>query len=479
MGLKSVKFKKSQIYFLFFFIGIFFIPFNSFEGINAFGEFRNESAAYFFFIGFLILIYDFFITGSVYFPIKSYLFKCLLLLFLWCLVTTLFNGLEVSQSYYKQTSGFNRFIRQYFSLILSGLIFLLFYFNVLKRLNTNDILLKVRKVFLFSLIVASVYGFLEILVTFFGKYQFFGVLQLFNYFPFLEVKLHGFKRISSVSYEPPWLAIYLITIFPWMFSFILTEKGVKRFIPAFLILVLTFFSGSRTGLLVISIQTLIFFSILFSIKKYRKYVVYFFGCVFLMGTFLLIINGRNVIKEVDKKVETLNFLDNLTKNVSNKSRFGMQYASIQVFKEHPIIGVGFGQQTYYSRYHYPYWATKDNYEFDTFYKNQNLLSFPPGYNVYTRLMAETGIVGILFFLYLALMIILRTLKIIKSKDKNRRILAIILLVSFIGFYINWFQIDSFRLYGFWLSFAILMVLLGRSDDSTELINRTYKDQEEG
>ena len=32
-----------------------------------------------------------------------------------------------------------------------------------------------------------------------------------------------------------------------------------------------------------------------------------------------------------------------------------------------------------------------------------------------------------------------------------------LLVSFIGFFINWLQIDSFRIYGIWICFAILIL----------------------
>ncbi|WP_299315647.1 O-antigen ligase family protein [uncultured Aquimarina sp.] len=461
------KIKSSQIGLIFLYLGIFFIPFNSFEGIGALGEFRNESAAYFFFIGFMFVLSNFVKNRQIFFPYKSELFKYLLLFLFWCAVTTILNIYGVSQNYYKQTPGIYRFIRQYFSLLLSSFAFLLFYLNVLRHLSVEDILLKIRKVFLCSLTVASVYGFFEILITFFKKEELIGVLTLFNYFPFLEVVLHGYERISSISYEPPWLAIYLITISAWMFSYIITEKGAKKFVPAILVLVLTFFSGSRTGLFVVSVQVIIFFGILFSFKKYRKYVIYFLGCFFLIGTILIVINGDKVSKEVTRKLETLDFIGNLTENVSNKSRFGMQYASLQVFAENPIIGVGFGQQTYYSRFHYPNWATKDNYEFDLFYKNQYLKSFPPGYNVYTRVMAETGLIGIFIFLLMAFMIIAQTLLIIKNSSQERKVLAIILLVSFIGFYINWLQIDTFRLYGFWLSFAVLIIIIKHKRDSSK------------
>src|SRR5690606_24301442 len=117
-------------------------------------------------------------------------------------------------------------------------------------------------IFLGSLIVASVYGFLETLIVYFKIDSVRPFLDLFNYFPFLTVKVFG-DRISSITQESPYLAIYLITIAGWMFSYILTSKGIKKFIPTFLILLLTFFSGSRTGLVVISAQLMVFLFILF------------------------------------------------------------------------------------------------------------------------------------------------------------------------------------------------------------------------
>ena len=136
----------------------------------------------------------------------------------------------------------------------------------------------------------------------------------------------------------------------------------------------------------------------------------------------------------------------------------MQYASLQVFMENPIIGVGFGQQSYYSRHHYPTWATSNNYEFTLWYKNKNVKSFPPGYNIYTRLLAETGIVGFLIFLYLIFKSISISRKMTKNSSSEKRYLGIILLISFVGLYINWMQIDTFRIYGIWLSLAILIKL---------------------
>lgn len=443
---------------VFFFTGLFFFSFNDYEGIPFLGEYRKESGAIFFFIGFIILLINSCYTKKISVPYKSKIFKLLLIFVAWCFISTLFNFSDVINNYFKHTSGINRFIRQYFSLLISTVIFFLFYWNVISKMSIRDILYKIRKVFFLSLIIASVYGFLEIGVSFFGISSLYNILKLFDYFPFLEVDLEGYGRISSICYEAPFLAIYLISIAGWMFSYILTEKSYLKFIPTILVLILTFFSGSRTGLLVVFIQLFVFSTILYKNKKYRKYISYslFFCGIFF--SFLLIINGQKIIKAVSEKVESLNFSQNLTKSVSNQSRFGMQYAALQVFKEHPIVGVGFGQQTYSARFHYPGWATRNNYEYEIFYKNSAEPTFPPAYNIYTRLLAEIGLIGFSLFCYILYLSIRETKKLIKNSTNEKLILSYILLISFVGLFINWMQIDSFRMYCVWICIVILIRL---------------------
>lgn len=440
--------------------GLFFFSFNDYEGIPFLGEFKKEAGAIFFFLGFILLLVQSYLTKKISIPFKSPVFKTLLVFIAWCLITTILNIPDVINNYFKHTGGINRFIRQYSSLLISTVIFFLFYWNVLIKMTTKDILYKIRKTFFLSLIVASVYGFLETGVVFFGMHFLTPILKLFDYFPFLEVVLDpsGGGRISSICYEPPFLAIYLISIAGWMFSYILTEKGILKFIPTIAVVLLTFFSGSRTGLLVVFFQLFIFLTILYKDKKYRQYITYGFFSLSVLFSIVLIFNGNKIIKAVSEKAESLNFNHNLTKSISNQSRFGMQYSDLQVFKENPLLGVGFGQQTYSARFHYPGWATKNNYEFKLYYNNSSEPSFPPAYNLYTRLLAETGLIGVSLFLMIIYLTISKTKNMIMSIKNEVQILSYILLISFVGLFINWLQIDSFRMYCVWLCIAILIRL---------------------
>ena len=448
-----------KLYVFMFFVGVFFIPFNSFEGIQFLGEFKGEHGAHFLFLAFIMLLYDAYKTKRFSIPYTSFVFQLLVIFLAWCVLATLFNLPSIFESYYKRTGGINRFIRQYFALILSSILLFLLYWNVVVKMEKQQILIQIRRVFLYSFIAVSVYAFFEILYLSFGFYPAYKILKFFEYFPFVEFTQDSSNRVSSVCFEAPALATFLISAAGWMFSYILTNKGPVKYIPTAGVLILTYFSGSRTALIVIVFQLIVFLSIILSKQQRIRAIGYSIATVFLLSSLILISNGDKIVKDVEKKIESLDFRGNLKTNISNKSRFGIQYANFVVFTQNPIVGVGFGQQGYYARHYYPSWAVRDNFEFKNLYLDKTNPMFPPGYNMYIRLLAETGIIGFLLFIYLLYNVVHLTKKRIKeSTNQIDKTLAIILLISFSGFILNWLQLDTFRMYGFWLSIAILIKL---------------------
>jgi len=446
----------NKIYTFLFFMGLFFLPFNSWEGIEEFGEFKRESSAIFLFLGFFILSIEILFSGKILIPYNNYVFKLILLFLLWCIVATTLNALSISNFYYKQTTGLMRFIRQYFALILSSILYFLVYWYSITRMSNKQVLYTIRKVFLFSFIVVSIYGFLEILYSVFGFYPAYSLLRLFDYFPFTEYDSDINNRISSVCWEPPALATYLITVAGWMFSYMLTNNGIKKFFPTLMVLILTYYSGSRTALVVIVIQLIVFLYIILNRKQLIKSLLYFLCSIVLFSSIIVLSNGDKVIKNIESKIESLDFKGNLKKNMSNQSRFGIQYANLLVFVENPIIGVGFGQQGFHALNHYPIWAKKDNYEFKAIYLNKSNPAFPPGYNLYIRLLAEAGLIGFGLFLFLFYVVFKKLKYSLKNNQDENKILNIILIISFIGFAMNWLQMDTFRIYGFWICLAIFL-----------------------
>jgi len=431
------------------------------------GEYSQDANALVLLIGLLLLFFKFIITGEIKYPVSNFTNHTFLIFLSWILIGFVVNIPEIIPSYFKQTSGINRFLRQLFSLTLSSVLFFTFYYNVISYLGKHKALIYIRNIFLASLIVVSTYSFLEILIVRFGQTQLIPIIKLFDYLPFVNVYLDTRSgRLSSITYEPPALAMYLITVAGWMFSYILTGKGFKKFIPTILVLLLAVLSGSRTSLVVVVFQFTVFLINIFSLEKYYKLVFRIFVGTFSFIFLISVFNYTTIKEFVDEKSDSLDFT-NVKDNFSNQSRLGIQYTSLLIFKENPVFGVGYGQQAFHAEYKYPYWAVKNNWEFELKYLNEKVKSFPPGYNIYTRLMAETGIVGLLLFLFFVSSFFYQAKQL--KKDSQNKTMGIVIIVSMSGFVLNWLQIDSFRMYGIWLCLALLCFLYNQKKENTNVV----------
>jgi O-antigen ligase len=373
----------------------------------------------------------------------------------WAVLTTLINFETVIDNSFKQTSGIVRFLRQYFSLILAAVILPITFYNSFLNIDSKRLIYLIRKAIYYSFVVVIVYAIIEILVVKFNMINLKKpVLNIFDYFPFVDAKTDlRLKRISSVTFEPPALGTYLITIFSWMCSYIITSKSYLRFLPALLVIALAFISGSRAAFFIIIVQAIIFVFAISQSYQYNK----LFSKILLTSAIAISIGflafAPKILNYVDNEVQSFKLNDN-DHSLSNKSRFGIQYAMYQVFLENPVIGTGYGQQAFEARAKYPTWAKRNNWEFRLKYLNQNNKRFPPGYNLYLRLAAETGAMGLIGFLLFMTFILIWCYN---NLNRQKNLLAIIVFVSMIGFMLNWLKMDTFRIYGFWICLALIFV----------------------
>ena len=425
------------------------MPFNSWDGIPFLGEYYRDSCVLFFIAAFLILLFK----KKIKLPFHSPIFYILVIFFLWALLSTALNTETVSQYYFKQTSGTTRFIRQFLSLIIAAFILPITFYNCFLNFETEKLLYKIRRVIYYSFIIVIIYSIVEVLIVKFNL-QFLKkpVLNLFDYFPFVDAKTDlRLGRISSVTFEPPALGTYLITIFSWMCSYIITSKSYYKHIPSIAVILLAFISGSRAAFFIILIQAIIFIVVISQSQQYSKLFTNIIVALSITISTGLIISAPKIISYLDNEIQSFK-LDNADHSLSNKSRFGIQYAMYEVFLENPIIGVGYGQQAFESRSKYPSWAKRNNWEFRLKYLNQNNKRFPPGYNLYLRLASEVGIVGVGILLLFISYILIWCYNNINSKNN---LLGIIIFISIVGFLLNWLKMDTFRIYGFWICLALI------------------------
>ena len=208
-------------------LGIFFVPFNSWSGIGFLGEYYRDSCFLFFSFAFILTLFK----RRIKIPLNNLIFQFLILFILWSFLATLLNAHNIFDYYFKQTTGISRFINQFGSLIIASIIIPLTFYNGFKKTNINKVFLLIRKFILASLIIALVYSIIEILIVKLNMaYLKKPLLNLFDYFPFTEARTDTrLQRISSVTFEPPALGTYLLSIAGWMFSYVLTEKNKLKY----------------------------------------------------------------------------------------------------------------------------------------------------------------------------------------------------------------------------------------------------------
>ncbi len=433
-------------------LGIFFIPFNSWSGIGFLGEYHRDSCFLFFSFAFILTLFK----RRINIPVKNLIFQFLIFFILWTIIATLINATNMIDYYFKQTSGIARFTNQFGSLIIASIIIPLTFYNGFKWININKSLRLIRRIVLASLIIVFIYSIIEILIVKFNMVNLKKpLLNLFDYFPFTEAKTDmRLRRISSVTFEPPALGTYLISIFGWMLSYIITEKKKIKYVPALIVLFLGLMSGSRTAFFAIIIQFII---ALLMLLKNKNLTRNFYRIIIGFSTFstlAITYYSEPIFDYIKKEINSFK-LDDSTHAISNKTRFGIQQAMFNVFLENPISGTGYGLQAFESRKKYPTWAKKNNWEFRLKYLNQNDKRFPPGYNMYLRILSETGLIGLLVFSLIVLQVFLWCYNNLKSDNS---ITAFIILISMIGFSLNWLNTDSFRIYFFWLCLALIWII---------------------
>lgn len=454
---KTIENPFKSLPFLLVALGLFFIPFNSYVGISFLGEFSKESCFIFFMLAFFVQVYEIILKKTVRIPHKHPLFLMLMGIMTWFLLTYFLNIIDIQNYFIKQTSGNKRFIKQYGALVISAILLFLTYYNAFCKFTPLIVFKAIRKVLLYAFVVVSIYTVIEIFIIYFKLRFLTPVLYLFDYFPFTEAWVDTrLNRVSSVTFEPPAFATYLTTVAGWMFSYIITHKGFKAFIPTLLVILFSVFSGSRAGLVIIIIQLFCFLLYFIKRRHYHQTLIKFALLLFFISIPILIYQGKNLSNYLFEKLTSFNLKDD-THSTSNKSRFGIIYTSGIIFSQNPIKGVGFGQQAYEARDLYPNWATKNNWEFKLKYKNDNIKSFPPGYNIYARILAETGLLG--FFLFMLFLFICCYICYKKMKiDSTHAWFYVLLFVSFVGFALNWLKSDTFRIFGFWICLALLVFI---------------------
>ncbi|MDF0714769.1 O-antigen ligase family protein [Muricauda sp. 334s03] len=231
-----------------------------------------------------------------------------------------------------------------------------------------------------------------------------------------------------------------------------------------MILFLAIFSNSRSGLLIILLQFATFIGLnqtkgRISSKRLKNIIFVVMTSIIMLPFAIYYLSNSEFVQ---KRMDSYNFVKNYKASQSNKTRLGTYVASLEAFKEKPVLGHGFGQAGFTVVNKYPDWSREDNIELERFVQGKKI--FPPVYNTYIRVGVDTGLLGLITFVAFQLVVFLRSLllyyrgKVLYGQEN----LNALLVLSSIGFGLTWVQFDTFRVIGYWIFFSFFLVVLNKA-----------------
>ncbi len=296
-------------------------------------------------------------------------------------------------------------------------------------------------------------------------------------------------RVSGLTYEPKWFAEQIgFLLLPWLLGSVISGRTVFKWRFKWLTIewllliwsaVIVLFTFSRTGLFLLAALSLI------TILLYRfrspdrthgegenkpgaknKRLIQ----VSLIVISIAIIGGmvgsqnryisrfwRYWTEDPPGKKTYLEF-------IAFQQRFVYWQSAVNTFEEYPLLGVGLGNYAFFFDKmlpDQPYHRQPEIIRQITPVEGRNRLITPK--NLYARLLAETGLLGMVTFTTFIMAVIGCTLYLLFSNSMVYKFWGISGLLGFVGFLVVIFSYDSFALPNMWVVFGMITAAAHVSD----------------
>ncbi len=294
------------------------------------------------------------------------------------------------------------------------------------------------------------------------------------------------NRISGLAYEPAWLAGQLATIYlPILFAAVLTKTRLTsaRWLEPVLLALTTLTllaTYSRGGILIaVGVAALTF--LLVGQNTFRAAWSWFFGNfqrgwglrVGLIVLVLGVVVGAGVFlarKNYFRRLWQISAtsLSGYLVDINAGARSAYSLGALAAFNEHPLTGVGFGASGFWIYNNLPDWTLTTVPEIAKQLSPESNL-YPNPKDLYVRLLAETGLIGSVFFLLFLFSALANTLDLLR-RDGFLRYLGIAGLFAWLAIALYNVTQDSFAAPNIWLIFGILnasSAILSKNASSAE------------
>lgn len=294
------------------------------------------------------------------------------------------------------------------------------------------------------------------------------------------------NRISGLTYEPNWFADQIsFLLLPWLLAAVLNGTTVfpwryrwftGEFFMLLWALVILPFTYSRAGLVVMLV--LVIFGTLFLRRKkaerlktrslFHKFhlrrVIEALSLVGLLSVIVFLAGTRNEYfarvwdywRRKPDQADYISYLSGYFEYLGFGARFSYWQAAYSIFEGHPIMGVGLGNYVFY---------------FDENLPDRPLALYPEvlrlvvpeegrdrlitAKNLYLRLLAETGIVGLATFIAFVMGVAACGLYLCLSRDPETSYWGKAGILGLIAFGLIALSFDSFALPNMWVVFGLI------------------------
>lgn len=137
------------------------------------------------------------------------------------------------------------------------------------------------------------------------------------------------------------------------------------------------------------------------------------------------------------------------------TRYALAAAAWAVFQDHPLLGVGLGQSGFYLFGRMPDWALDRNPEM-AFLLAPWSWTFPNPKNLWVRLLAETGLVGMLFFVVFLLLCAAASFALLSRRAAVYRLTGLYGMVAVPAVVISGFSLDTLALPTIWIALGLIV-----------------------
>lgn len=474
----------NKILLILFLIAIVLIPFDSLPYMKSIlGELGVRGPVYAFIPIFIIIFIYFIYKRRIYFNWN--IEKVLLALFLlWTVISAALNINNIINSEFKGRGGLEKLILQV--MVVGFMVAIMYATQFIFELNKIS-LKTIRRCIFISFIFVGAYSVLEILQIY-GIVNVEGILKNISYYIHYLTRgeLYG-DRIRSITGEASFLGMYTAFAYPWIVSYILTEKKLTKKIFYGLVTIymifLVYLTKSRAAYAIaMGEMVLILFGILiFDKKKFNKILIIIIIIVSMAsissfnklnmyinnirqqnaqedGKTEIIDNGYNIDMSVGDVVQSLNSKT----NHSNIARLGLQKSALNIGKANPIIGVGLGQFGFYAD-EYIEDEARVSFEIQRWMNPEEVDFWPPAFALIPRIVAEQGFIGgAIFIAFLATTMIKFLIKYAKAKENT---LEIFIMVSIVGVLVSTFNADTYGLPQLWILLGLITYLNNKKEAS--------------